>query len=254
MADYAPVAARVPIVVLDEVGSTNTEAFARARAGEKGPLWIMARRQTAGRGRAGRTWVSEPGNLYASLLQTFACKRSVVHQLSLLAGVAVIDALRAAASPATLDRLRLKWPNDVLIGEAKLAGVLPESLAGGEDLAVTAAIGIGINLNHHPEGLDRTATHLAAHGAAVAPEVMLGFLAEAMARWIGIWNEGANFAVVRSGWLERAGPTGERLSVHTGERRLEGTFLGLDLDGALRLREDAGVERRLTFGDVALLG
>ena len=84
----------------------------------------MARRQTQGRGRSGRQWASEPGNLYASLLQALACPPAVVHQLSLLAGVAVIDAIAAAAGDTRIAGLRLKWPNDVLIGEAKCAGIL----------------------------------------------------------------------------------------------------------------------------------
>jgi len=113
-------------VILEEAGSTNSEAFARALAGEIGPLWIMARRQSHGRGRSGRQWASEPGNLYASLLQRVVCRQSVVHQLSLVAGVATVEAIVAAAG-APIAGLRLKWPNDVLIGAAKCAGILPES-------------------------------------------------------------------------------------------------------------------------------
>ena len=89
-------------IVLEEVGSTNTEAFRRAEAGERGPLWIVARRQTHGRGRSGRSWGSEPGNLYTSLLQTIACPVSAVHQIALLAGVAVFDAIRTAAAGVIL--------------------------------------------------------------------------------------------------------------------------------------------------------
>ena len=136
-------------VILDEAGSTNTEAFKRAAAGEAGPLWIMARRQTQGRGRSGRQWASEPGNLYASLLQRLACPQAVVHQLSLLAGVAVVEAIGAAAG-GRIAGLRLKWPNDVLIGEAKCAGILPESQSAGAASEVVVVIGVGINLASHP--------------------------------------------------------------------------------------------------------
>ncbi|HEU0157682.1 MAG TPA: biotin--[acetyl-CoA-carboxylase] ligase, partial [Hyphomicrobiaceae bacterium] len=97
-------------IVLDQVGSTNAEAFALARAGENGPLWVMAHRQTAGRGRSGRKWASEPGNLHASLLLGLACPPAAVQQLSLLAGVAVIDAIAAAAAGIPIANLRLKWP------------------------------------------------------------------------------------------------------------------------------------------------
>ena len=177
-------------IILEEAGSTNTEAFKRAAAGEPGPLWIMARRQTQGRGRSGRHWASEPGNLYASLLQRLACPQAVVHQLSLLAGVAVVESIIAAAGSTRLAGLRLKWPNDVLIGGAKCAGILPESHSGGRAQEVVVVIGIGINLASHPPGLGRAATDLAAHGAAVTPEAMLGILAPAVQRWLAVWDCG----------------------------------------------------------------
>jgi BirA family biotin operon repressor/biotin-[acetyl-CoA-carboxylase] ligase len=239
-------------VVLDEVGSTNREAFARAEAGEAGPLWIAARRQSAGRGRSGRRWASEPGNLYASLLQRLACPQSVVHQLSLLAGVAVVEAIAEAAGGAGIAGLRLKWPNDVLIGEAKCAGILPESHSGGRAAEVVVVIGIGINLVSHPSGLGRAATNLAAHGVSVTPEAMLGILAQTIQRWLGVWDCGRGFAAVRAAWLERGGAVGESLTVDTGRERIAGTFLDLDASGALVMRDTLGLERKLTFGDVTL--
>jgi BirA family biotin operon repressor/biotin-[acetyl-CoA-carboxylase] ligase len=236
-------------LVLDQVGSTNREAFALAGAGVGGPLWIMARRQTAGRGRSGRRWMSEPGNLHASLLIELACAPAVVPQLSLLAGVATIDAIRREAGGGSAG-LRLKWPNDVLIGQAKCAGILAESLAG--QRTVTAVIGIGINLAWHPGDLGRAATHLAEHGSQVSPETMLGHLAESMQHWLQIWNCGTEFASVRRAWLERAGLTGEECSVDTGSERIAGAFVDLGPDGALVIRDGQGRQRAVTFGDVAL--
>ena len=239
-------------IVLDEVGSTNTEAFKRAEAGERGSLWILARRQMQGRGRSGRSWDSEPGNLYASLLQTIACPPSAVHQISLLAGVAVIDAIRAAAGGARIEGLRLKWPNDVLIGQAKCAGILPECVSGADGREVTAVIGIGINLAWHPSDIGRPATHLTAQGIDVTPDAMLQLLAPAVQGWIDVWQGGAGFARVRAAWLERAGPVGEAATVDTGTERIAGTFLDLDGDGALLLRDAHGLQRRVTYGDVTL--
>jgi BirA family biotin operon repressor/biotin-[acetyl-CoA-carboxylase] ligase len=236
-------------VILDEVDSTNRDAFQRAEAGEVGPLWIMARRQTAGRGRSGRQWASEPGNLYASLLVKLACSPAVVPQLSLLAGVAVVDAIGQAAG-GVASGLRLKWPNDVLIGQAKCAGILAESVSGHD--AVIAVIGTGLNLAWHPIDLGRAATSVAAHGVQVSPETMLGLLAAAMQRWLAVWECGKGFALVRSAWLERAGPAGERCTVHTGTERIEGTFVGLDPGGALLMQDREGRQRSITFGDVML--
>ena len=236
-------------VVLDEVASTNRDAFALATAGEPGPLWVVGRRQTAGRGRSGRTWASEPGNLYASLLIRLACPPAVVPQIALLSGVATADAIAQAADVAPAG-LRLKWPNDVLIGQAKCAGILAESIA--ESGSVVAVVGIGINLAWHPANLGRAATHLTEHGIQIAADAMLELLDAAMQRWLGVWNDGANFAHVREAWLERAGPVGESCTANTGAERIAGEFLGLDAAGALMLRDDEGRHRTVTFGDVAL--
>jgi BirA family biotin operon repressor/biotin-[acetyl-CoA-carboxylase] ligase len=295
-------------VALDQVGSTNREALALAETGETGPLWIMARRQTAGRGRADRHWVSAPGNLHASLLIRLECPPAATPQLSLLAGVAVIDAIRQAAGRAGPPGLRLKWPNDILIGQAKCAGILVETsgpppqrqnppprraegappkcgegLGGnptsdvlqsphpvpphkgegtlrrasypnsGHRYAVTAVIGIGINLAWHPDDLGRTATHLAKHGYRISADAMLGSLAEAMQRWLATWDCGRGFAGVRSAWLERAGPAGEKCTVDTGRERIAGMFVDLDAEGALVICDGHGQRRTVTFGDVTLV-
>jgi BirA family biotin operon repressor/biotin-[acetyl-CoA-carboxylase] ligase len=236
-------------LILDSVGSTNREAFALAETGETGPLWIMARRQTAGRGRADRPWVSVPGNLHASLLIQLDCAPGALPQLSLVAGVAVVDAIRHATGDGPAG-LRLKWPNDVLIGQAKCAGILSESVTGPS--AVTAVIGIGIDLVWHPEHLGRAATHLAAHGCQVSPEAVLGSLSEAMHNWLALWDGGRSFPSVRQAWLDRAGPAGERVQVNTGQERIGGTFADLDAEGALVISDRHGQRRTVTFGDVAL--
>lgn len=237
-------------IVLDEVGSTNIEAFAQAAAGDPGPLWVVARRQTGGKGRSGRAWSSEPGNLYASLMQRFRCPPTVLNQLSLLAGLAAHDAIRAVAPAGRLPGLRLKWPNDVLIGEAKCVGILSESQqAAGEVIVV---MGIGINIATHPINIGRATTSLAAHGIATTPEAVHAALADRAAYWISVWGEGANFEALRSAWLQRAGAIGEPISVNTGTERLEGTFQGLDGTGALLLRDTEARMRVITFGDVSL--
>ena len=236
-------------LILDSVGSTNREAFALAEAGETGPLWIMARRQTAGRGRGDRRWISMPDNLHASLLQQMPNPGGALPQLAMVAGVATFDAIRHAtgSEPAGL---RLKWPNDVLIGQAKCAGILIQSLSGTH--TATVVIGVGIDLAWHPTDLGRTATDLAEHGFQVSPEAVLGSLSEAVHNWLGRWNGGRGFAGVRQAWLDRAGPPGERVTVDTGRERVEGTFAGLDAEGALVICDRHGQRRTVTFGDVTL--
>jgi BirA family biotin operon repressor/biotin-[acetyl-CoA-carboxylase] ligase len=252
MPDAAPV---LPIgyrlLTLGEIDSTNAEAARRAAAGERGPLWIRAEAQARGRGRSGRPWTSVPGNLYASLLLDLDCHPGVLHQLSMLAGVAVIEAVEAAARESRgVPGLRLKWPNDVMIGTAKIGGILLESSSRGGEL--TVVVGVGLNLSSHPMNLGRPATHLAEHGVAIAPPLMLHLLAEAMDRWLTIWQGGAGFSRVRTAWLEHAGAPGERLSVNTGERHVDGAFVGIDGEGALILQDEHGQVWRFSYGDVTL--
>ncbi len=243
------------LLALDETGSTNAEGMRLAATGETGPLWIWAGTQTLGRGRSGRTWVSVPGNLYASLLIRVECPPEAVHQLSFLAGIAVHEAIEVAATRVgvALPRLRLKWPNDVLIGDAKLAGILPESTTQpGQPRTVVAVVGTGLNLAGHPENVGRPVTHLAKHGLRITPAEMLSVLATAMDGWLKRWNDGAGFAHIREAWLQRAGSPGEPITINTGRETVEGSFLGIDAQGALVLRDLGGAERRFTYGDVTL--
>jgi len=221
----------------------------RAAAGEPGPLWILADTQTAGRGRSGRSWASEPGNLHASLLVRLALPSPRAYQLSLVAGVAVLEAVRRAVSPVP-SALRLKWPNDLLVASEKTGGILVESSSSaGQSLA--AVIGIGINLVSHPAGVDRPVTHLGAHATQIpAPAALLDVLASYMQHWLAVWQNGQGFPEVREAWLSGAHPIGERLRIVAGAKTVEGTFAGLDPEGALILADPSGRKESFTFGDV----
>ncbi len=247
------------VVELGEVTSTSSEAMVRAQAGARGPLWVRADRQTGGRGRSGRSWLSGEGDLMASLLVAPGCPHSALHQLSLVAGVAVVDAVRSVMAPAPpapsaasgAPRLRLKWPNDILVGADKLGGILVESSTFGGDLV--AVIGIGVNLVEAPRLDGYAATALRRHGPPPPPPArMLATVAARMESWLAAWDKGAGFAAIRAAWLERAGPVGEPMSINTGAGRVAGLFAGLDADGALLLETVDGRLARFTFGDVTL--
>jgi BirA family biotin operon repressor/biotin-[acetyl-CoA-carboxylase] ligase len=240
------------LVDLPEADSTNAEALRRALAGERGPLWVLADRQSAGRGRDGRSWTSLPGNLHASLLFAPGCPVQTAAQLSLVAGVAAVEGLRKAGRLGAGASLRLKWPNDILIGAAKAGGILIESTSQASGSRLAVVIGVGINLAAAPQEAGRPATSLAAHGLALSPREALCFLAEAMHTWIGVWGAGAGFARVREAWLERTGALGEALTVHGPAGPIEGRFAGLDADGALLVIGADGREQRVRFGDVTL--
>jgi BirA family biotin operon repressor/biotin-[acetyl-CoA-carboxylase] ligase len=235
---------------LETTDSTNAEATRRAQAGEPGPLWIVSSRQRAGRGRAGRSWQSQPGNLFASLLITLECPLRIGGQLALLAGIATFDTVAKLVGDEARSKLLLKWPNDVLIGGGKVAGILLESASkGGQDRCVVV-IGTGINLASHPANLGRAATSLAAHGAKTTPEATFETLANLTDHWLTCWDEGASFGAIRRAWLERAGPTGRPIRVRLHHEETEGVFAGLDSAGALRLVTRDGAEHRVAAGDV----
>lgn len=229
--------------------STNAEALRRARAGEAGPLWITAETQSAGRGRRGRNWVSPRGNLYATLLLIDPSPVVQAPQLSFVAALAVHDAV-AQSVPQIGPALALKWPNDLLLGGAKLAGILIESE---NEPAFAVAIGIGINCAHHPEGAGFTATDLAAAEASVTPVSLFAALAEAMDRRLAQWARGQGFAAIRADWLKCAAGIGHTIQVRLPEGEFSGVFAGLDEDGRLLLQQ-AGSIMPVTAGEVFGLG
>lgn len=238
------------LLKLEAVDSTNAEAMRRARAGEPGPLWIWSARQSAGRGRAGREWHSKAGNLFASLLISCACPLRTASQLALVAGVAAYDTA-AKLLGNTETELLLKWPNDILLGGGKVAGMLLESAREPDRGSCVVVVGTGINLANHPDGLSQPATSLAAHGRDVTPAAALETLASFTDHWVTRWGEGFSFGAIRRAWLDRAGPTGRKLRVRLGnDEETEGLFAGLDAAGALRLLMSDGAERRVAAGDV----
>ena len=237
-------------VAFDEIDSTNAEAMRRAVGGERGPLWITARRQSRGRGRAGRTWMSGEGNLAATLLFAPACPLAALPELSLVAGVAAFDVVAGAIEAERTQSVRLKWPNDVLIGSAKVCGILVEStLVGGVSVV---AIGCGINVSATPDVGGRSAAAIAAPGRDLDAGTIAARLAGSLADWLAVWHGGAQFRAIRAAWLERAGPLGQPMSVNATGEKVAGAFAGLDCDGSLLLETAAGQRRKFAFGDVAL--
>lgn len=234
-----------------EVNSTNEAALTVARAGGRGPLWIIAQGQTAGRGRRGRCWHSQPGNLFASLLLNDPGPVENTAQLSFVAALALHDAILAVA-PELDGRLALKWPNDILLDEAKMAGILVE----GERLAdgtFAAAIGIGVNCVQHPADVGYPATNLAAGGVESSAEDLFVALSGAMPMRLSQWRRGAGFDTLRSDWLARAAGIGRPLRVAFSDRETFGVFEAIDDGGRLVLRLPNGQAEIVTAADVVPL-
>lgn len=242
--------APAPVLILDHTDSTNAEARRRAEAGETGPLWIAARRQSAGRGRRGREWSSETGNLAATLLLTTRKPPAEAAQITFVAALAVADLLDAFAPPGLVT---IKWPNDVMLDGRKASGILVESgpAPGG---GLWLAVGVGVNLAHAPGDTERPATALAdhlRHDVAAAPslDVAAGILAEAFDVWLTRW-ETLGFQPMLDAWAARTpglhGPCVARL----GHETLTGVADGVEADGALRLKMADGSLRLISAGDV----
>lgn len=225
-----------------ETGSTNADLADLARSGAGEGLWLRAERQTAGKGRQGRAWRSPSGNLYASTLVRLRPTDPPPATLALVAAVALEEVVATFGVRATL-----KWPNDLLVGGAKLSGILLERI---DDAVV---LGFGVNLAHHPEDLDRPATSLAVHGGAPDPHLFAETLGEAFARWVGRWR-GEGLGSVRERWLARAHPPGTALTARLADgSAIDGLFEGLDTQGALILRLADGARHVIHAADVFLL-
>ncbi len=242
-----PLGDHPPIEAFAEIDSTNAEARRRAEEGQPGPVWITAERQTAGRGRRGRAWSTEPGNLAATLLMTTDVTPAQAAQLSFVAALSACDLADTCLGQGAA---RLKWPNDVLIFGRKAVGILVESGAR-PDGRLWLAVGIGVNLAHAPTETERPATCFAEHmqGPAPSPTDAMAVLADRFESWRKLWAT-QGFAPIAAGWSSRAHGLGERCEARLASRTLVGVAEGMDPDGALRLRLDDGALERITAGDV----
>lgn len=234
------------LVVLDSVGSTSSEALERAATGETGPLWITARRQTAGRGRRGRGWQSPQGNLAASLLITLDAAPAQIANLGFVAGLAAHDALARLVPPGC--RLALKWPNDVLASGAKLAGILVESSVRADGRSALV-LGFGVNVVAAPDDVPYPTASLRELGSQAGAEAVLEALSESWCSAFADWANGAGFATTRARWLDCAFGLGGEIAVRQGAEELRGAFETIDAEGRLVLRTGSG-PRTIAAGEV----
>lgn len=231
---------------VDQTGSTNDDATKAAREGAAEGTLIWARRQTKGRGRRGRSWVSPEGNLHLSIVLRPDMLPARAGETAFIAALASADACKSLAPAADI---RCKWPNDVLADGRKVGGLLIESsiLAARIEWLV---VGVGINLASHPEGVEFPATHLGRHAGTTIPvEEGLGVFMAAFEARYRLWRE-QGFAPIRAAWLQSAAGLGGPIRVRLENEELFGTFVGLDNEGALKLSLSDGAKRRITAGDV----
>ncbi|MCV2870997.1 biotin--[acetyl-CoA-carboxylase] ligase [Defluviimonas sp. WL0050] len=236
--------------VLGEVDSTNSEAQ-RLAPGLSQPTWILARRQTAARGRRGRAWVSPEGNFAATLVMRPNGDPAKAALRSFVAALALADALETVCGPGAT--ITLKWPNDVLLNGGKVAGILLES-AGAAGQVSHLAIGIGVNLIAAPpkdaveEGALTPVSVQGETGIRIPPEEFLTYLAAAFARWEAQLTT-YGFGPIRTAWLARAARLGQPIKARLPGETIEGTFETIAEDGELVLVTSQG-KRHIPAADV----
>jgi BirA family biotin operon repressor/biotin-[acetyl-CoA-carboxylase] ligase len=244
------------LAAFDHIGSTNAEAMSRGRKGERGPLWFVTSEQTAGRGRRHRPWIAPRGNLASSILEVIDVSPQVAATLGFAAGLALEAALQKVSVETSLrtagsDEMKyaLKWPNDVLAGRRKLAGILLEAEAVAEN-RLAVVVGIDTNVVAAPEGTPTPAVSLAALGVHIGAEELFGALSDAWVEFRGIWDRGRGFGEIRRLWLERAAGLGQPVAIQSGGSTVEGIFDSIDETGCLIVRTPGGHSVPISAGDV----
>ncbi len=235
--------ADAPVRHYPTIDSTNLEAHRLFAVGEHGPLFLLADEQTAGKGRLDRNWASLRGNCYSTLMLPMETDVQCVPQIGFVVALAVADVVskNSKATP------RLKWPNDVLVGGAKIAGILCEVLSSSP---LTIAIGCGINVAHAPTGLTYPATCLMAESASVDRDMVFQSYRDALTYWLSVWDHGKGFQTIRTAWMQHAIGIGEIVTMTTGTQHLTGTFEGITEQGAVILKPNDGPPHILHAGDL----
>jgi len=240
------------LVAFESLDSTNEQARRMAAEGAPDGTIVWAKSQTAGRGRRGRSWISQPGNLFCSFILRPDASVSDAAQLSFAAALSVVEALRYTVTPGIVLDVACKWPNDVLVGGKKVAGILLECQAQAPH-GVTVpqldwlVLGIGVNISHHPEETEYPAASIGV-STGTTVEGMLEALAMSFDHWLGVWKT-QGFTPLRNAWLANAKGIGDPVIARLGQETLNGIFVGMNEEGALVL-ETEGNQRHITAADI----
>jgi len=228
--------------------STNAIAADYARSGTSSPIWIVGGTQSGGKGRKGRTWVSEAGNLYASLLFAPAITPGSLSALPFLTALAVRNALIKLGVDA--GAIQCKWPNDILLGGRKVCGILIESSARSAERLDYVVIGIGINLKHSPAEAQFKATSLNDHlNAEITPRMALNAVASCLREGLDAWDTN-EFEPIRAEWTNCAWGLGKIRRINTATEAFDAKLVGLDGQGGLLVQLENGTERQIVAADI----
>jgi BirA family transcriptional regulator, biotin operon repressor / biotin---[acetyl-CoA-carboxylase] ligase len=232
---------------LESCGSTNDEAARLARAGASHGTIVIAERQKSGRGRDGRVWESPPGGFYMSAVLRPPMPVVDVPPMTLAIGIGLCEAVRTFGAPAVL-----KWPNDLLVHDRKLAGVLVEAQSQGNRLEAVI-VGIGVNITGElPAPVAETGITLAeAAGTSIDRDTFIERTLAHVERWVDRYVS-VGIEPIIPAWQERMA-LGLHARATIDGAPLTGCVAGLDADGALLLRDEDGNMHRVRSGDVEVL-
>ncbi len=215
--------------------------------GDEGYLWITAIQQTSGKGSRGRNWVSDTGNLFASLALLSDLKPATLANLSFVSALALHDCL---SNICDIENVSLKWPNDVLLDGSKVSGILLESQIIAAMKKTALVIGIGVNCSSNPVQTTHKATNLKKFCDNIEPEEVFGKLNLSMNYWLDKWDNGRNFEEIRHHWLAKAHGVGQQISVKTPKTEMRGIFENIDHDGCLILKQANNEYRTISTADI----
>ncbi|MGE0754562.1 MAG: biotin--[acetyl-CoA-carboxylase] ligase [Alphaproteobacteria bacterium] len=235
------------LLSFETLDSTNEEAKRLAAAGGGHGAVIWAKQQTKGKGRMGRSWVSDEGNLFVSVLLQPEKPLSEASQLSFVAAVAMMESIEDMLPEGK--QLRSKWPNDILVGDKKLGGILLESLQV-PDGGKWVIVGVGINIESHPKKTEFPSTCLKKAGVElISAKIILSRFIHHFIERYNEWNA-KGFSPVRAAWLESAWGMGKQLTARLPDEQITGIAEGINKDGALILKTRDGKERHILAADV----
>lgn len=245
---YLPWLKNYNLLIFDEIDSTNSEAIRLARSGLSGNFIIWAKSQSAGRGRYGKTWVSDPGNFFISLLLDDEITISRQPQISFISALALYEAINIIAKQkGGFVDLLFKWPNDLLIKGEKAAGILLESVTiSGKNYLI---IGIGVNIDTKPN-INIPVTTLAENGLEIDNQGhLLNYFMGYFDKYLAEWKK-KGFVKFRKNWLKKAYRLNDVITIDDGNNRVSGIFNDIDFAGSIRIKLACGQIFTLSAGEI----
>lgn len=238
----------VNLYIYDTLPTTMVEARKFADEGAPSGTAVVALEQSDGRGRLGRTWISQPGNLYATFILRPKIQLKEAGKLSLIVGLALKHVLTPYIDSS---RVKLKWPNDVLVDAKKIAGILIEMIPGEGEGAFVLLVGIGVNVQHFLHDVRYPATSLSQEGIHINPLQLIQPLHDALEELVNKFAEG-QYPQWHQDWMDASFGTGGSVSLFqdSDEPMASGVFAGIDENGSLLIRDEAGLEKAYYVGDV----